>query len=227
MKISMMTLLLGSALLAGAAPAQTPQRVPATITSDSFANGVTVQNDRKVPVTVYMDYGDFDRRLGVVAPYAIATLPLPGWAVRGHESIRLFAHPEGEVEDLASEWFSLAPPARLGMIVPPWGKTYAAASEPCVPMTAVIPPEELADATLTVENPRAVMVTVFAEQGAFDVRLGQVPAHGTATLRFPRSVVGPDETVRIFVHPDGALDLASEPLDVSRGEHLGLRVPAH
>jgi hypothetical protein len=92
-------------------------------------------------------------------------------------------------------------------------------------MPAGIPPEELADATLTVENPRGVAVTVFAEQGDFDVRLGQVPAHGRVTLRFPKSVADVVDSMRIFVHPDGGVDLASETLHVKRGEHLGLRVP--
>lgn len=92
-------------------------------------------------------------------------------------------------------------------------------------MMEVIPPEELADATLTVDNPRAEPVTVFADQGPFDVRLGQVPAHSRVTLRFPKSVIAPDESIRIFVHPEGGFDLASETLDVRPAQHLGLRVP--
>lgn len=92
-------------------------------------------------------------------------------------------------------------------------------------MSAVIPPDELADATLTVENPRATSVTVFAEEGDFDVRLGQVPAHGSAPLRFPKSALRPDESIQIFVHPDFALDLASDALQAKPGAHLGLRVP--
>ena len=94
-------------------------------------------------------------------------------------------------------------------------------------MTAVIPPEDLADATLTVDNPRSEPVTVLAEQdGSIDVRLGEVPAHARATLRFPKSVVLPDGSIRVFVHPEGGSDLASETLQVRQGEHLGLRVPA-
>jgi hypothetical protein len=94
-------------------------------------------------------------------------------------------------------------------------------------MTATIPPEELADATLTVQNPRAKPVTVFAEQGSsIDVRLGQAPAHGRATLRFPKSVVRGEE-VRVFVHPEGGFDLSAQTLHVHPGEHLGLGVPLH
>jgi hypothetical protein len=207
--------------LGGVAQAQTPRRLPPSVTADTATDFVTVQNDRKVPVVVYLDWGEFDRRLGTVPAHQTARLPLPAWAVKGRDSVQVFVHPEGEVEDLASQTVALRPPGRLGVVVPPEGGFPA----PIDTMMAVIPPDEVADATLTVDNPRGVPVTVFVEQGDFDVRLGQVPAHARATLRFPKSVVFPDETVQIFVHPEGGLDLASESLQVRRGEHLGLRVP--
>jgi hypothetical protein len=213
---------LGLTMLAGAAPAQVGQRLAASVTTDTSVNTVTVQNDRKVPVTVYMDWGPFDRRLGTVGPLGTATLPLPAWAVAARERIQLFAHPEGQVDDLATEELSLQPPARLGMIVPSWGDMQPA---PTDTMMQVIPPDELADATLTVDNPRATAVTVFAENGPFDIRLGQVPAHGRVTLRFPQSAVAPDESIQVFVHPEGGVDLASGTLEVRPGQHLGLRVP--
>ncbi len=224
MKTQMATLVLGLATLASVASGQAAQRLPASVTADTSVNTVTVQNDRKVPVTVYMEYGDFDRRLGVVPALQTATLPLPPWAVEGRESIQLFVHPEGEAEDLATQEFTLEPPARLAMMVPARGNM---APAPADTMMAVIPPEELADATLTVDNPRAKLVTVYAEQGPFDVRLGQVPAHSRATLRFPKSVVLPDQSIQIFVHPEAGIDLGSETMEVRPGEHLGLRVPMH
>jgi hypothetical protein len=98
MKTLMVPLLLGLSTL-GVAPAPMAQRPPASVTG-SRDNSVTVQNNRPVPVTVYMEYGAFDRRLGIVAPQQTATLALPAWAV--NQSIRLFVHPEGEVDDLAS-----------------------------------------------------------------------------------------------------------------------------
>jgi len=224
MKTQVATLMLGLATLAGlagAAPGQTPQRPQSSATADTSVNAVTVQNDRKVPVTVYMDWGAFDRRLGTVPPFQTATLPLPAWAVDGRETVRLFVHPEGDAEDLATEELSLQPPGRLGVIVPPPGGMPMA---PRDTMIEVIPPDELADATLTVDNPRAKPVTVFAEQGPFDVRLGQVPARSRVTLRFPKSVVAPNESIQIFVHPEGGFDLTSETLQVRPGQHLGLRV---
>ena len=224
MKTQIATLMLALATLPSAAAAQGAQRLPRVVTTDTSADALTVQNDRKAPVTVYMENGPFDIRLGVVPPLQTETLPLPGWAVRGHDRVQLFAHVNGEVDDLSTQELTLRPPARLGMLIPPWGNM---ASTPADTMSAVIPPEELADATLTVDNPRAKAVTVFADQGPFDLRLGRVPAHSRATLRFPKSVVLPDQSIQIFVQPDGGVDLASETLHIQRGEHLGIRVPLH
>ena len=221
MRWPMAALALGLATLASVAPAQDTTRLPPTVIADTL-NVLTVQNQRKVPVTVYMEYGRFDRRLGVVPPFDVARLPLPEWAVRSRTRIQLFVHPEGEGRDLATHHFALRPPARLALRVPPRGGTEPA---PTDTMTEVIPPEDLAEATLTVDNARDKTVTVYAQQNRFDVRLGQVPAGGRVTLRFPKSIVHPGEFIQIFVHPDGEMDLASERLKIDRGKHLGLRVP--
>ena len=83
----------------------------------------------------------------------------------------------------------------------------------------------LAEATLTVDNPRDVAVTVFMRRGPFDTRIGRVVSHDKATLRFPKSAVGFDDSIVIFVQPDGGRDLASQTLKVKRGQHLGIQVP--
>jgi hypothetical protein len=225
MNIQMPTLMLALAALGSPASAQLAKASAPTVPSDTFANTVTVQNTRKVPVTIFLEWGQFDRRLGVVAPFETATLALPAWVVRGHETVRLFAHPEGDPEDLSTEEFSLESPGRIAMVVAPPGGLPDTPT-PTDTMSAVIPPEELADATLTVDNARNKPVTVFAEQGEFDVRLGQVPAHSRMTLRFPKSVVRSDESIELFVQPQGEADLASETMTVRKGDHLGLRVPA-
>lgn len=206
------------------AQAQAPklQPLPPSVTIDTM-NAVTVQNDRKVPVTVYLERGQFDQRLGEVPAQRTAVLPIPGWAVREHLAVKIAAHPEGADEDLETQTISLMAPARLGMVIPATGDM----PTPSDTMSEVIPPEELADATLTVDNPRDEAVTVYAEHGLFDVRLGRVPPHGRVTLPFPKSVVLPTNTLEIFVHPDGGFDLASEKLTVKPGAHLGLRVPKY
>ena len=225
MKKQTAILMLGLATLANVALGQATHAVHGVTSApsaDTTANTVTVQNDRKVAVTVYMEYGEFDRRLGVVPGLQTRTLPLPATLVRGRESVRLFAHPEGDADDLATQEIQLRPPGRVAMLIPPRGGLGQA---PADTMSAVIPPEELADATITVDNPRAVPVTVFAEQGPFDVRLGRVPAKGRVTVRFPKSVELGGESIQVFVHPEGGEDLASETLQIRKGEHVGLRVP--
>ena len=222
MKTQTAILMLGLATLPRIASGQAAQTAVPAVRADSTANTVTVQNDRKVPVTVYLEYGEFDRRLGIVPGLQTKTLPLPTTLVRGRETVQLFAHAEGDADDLATQEFELRPPGRVAMLIPSWGDMDKA---PADTMSAVIPPEELADATITVDNPRAVPVTVFAEQGPFDVRLGSVPAKSGVTLRFPKSVVVADESIQVFVHPEGGVDLSTETLRIRKGEHLGLRVP--
>lgn len=223
MRSRMVVLALGVGTLAGALPAQVPQpqRLPPTVTVDTL-NAVTVQNNRGVPVTVYLEHGPFDRRLGVVQPFDMKALSLPGWAVRGRLRVQLFVHPEGEANDLSTQVFSLEPPARIAMVVPPRGGM----PTPPDTMTEMIPPEEMANATLTVDNARDRRVIVYARQGRFDVRLGEVAAKGRATLRFPKAVLLPSDEIVLFVHPEGGFDLSSQTLRVKKGEHIGLRVPA-
>lgn len=223
MRPRLTVLVIGLGALVRVSAAQQPPRLPPVRTTDSSVNALTVQNERKVPVTIYVDYGRFDRRLGVVPPFNTVTLPIPAWAVQGRTRVQLFAHPEGETDDLASRAFTLAPPGRLAMVIPARGTMPAPL--PGDTMTAVLPPEALSDATLTVDNPRATAVTVFADAGNYAVRLGRVPARTRATLRFPRSVVLPDQSVRVFVDPDGGSDLGSQLLHIRAGQHLGLRVP--
>jgi hypothetical protein len=213
MRTTTLALALGLATLSGVAAAQAPQsmpqRMPAAAVTDEATNTLTVQNDRKVPVAVTMEYGDFDYELGTVPPFGSAALPLPGWAVKGRATVRLFAHPENQVGDLESDEFTLQPPARLALEVRPWG--YVPPPDPRDTMTAVIPPAEQNDATLTVDNPRADAVT----------------AHSRVTLRFPDALVGEDASLQLFVRPARGFDLAGDLMEVDPGDHLGLRVPAH
>jgi hypothetical protein len=209
------------ATLAGTAPMHSQQPLLAAAT-DTSTNVVTLQNNRSVPVTVYLEYGRFDRRLGVVPAMQTATLPLPEGLLEGRATIQLFAHPEGE-NDLAAQEFTIQPNVRLSMIVPARGEMSQANRGR---MHADIPPEELSDATVTVDNPRVTPVTIFAEQGDFDLRIGQVPAHSRATLKLPKSVILPSNSIKLFVHPENGFDLGSQMFGVSPGDHLGLKVPA-
>lgn len=223
MKRAWMVSTLGALAVAQVASAQVTQQLPPRVTIDT-QSVLMVRNQRKVPVTVYLDYGPFDRRLGVVKSLGIDTLRLPEYATRGRFQVRLFVHPDGEVADLATQSLTLTTPARLLLVIPEWGKMPPAPEDT---MTEVLPPEVLDDATLTVDNPQAKAVTIFASHPPFDVRLGRIDAGGRATLRFPKSVVGPGRSVSIIIHPDGGHDLASQVMVVKPGEHLGLRVPKY
>ena len=215
-------LMLGVGLLARVASAQVPQphRLPATITIDTV-NAVTVRNDRKVPVSVYLDVGTLDRRLGVVPARDTRSLSLPGWALKRGLRVQLFVHADGESGFLSTPAFSLEEPMRIALVVPAWGEMAALPDT----MTERLAPDVAADATLTVDNGRDRRLTVYARQGLSDVRLGEVPANGRATLRFPKSVVLPSQSIALFVQPEGGLNRSSPKLEVKRGDHLGLRVP--
>lgn len=183
---------------------------------------VRVQNDKKVPVTVFIDRGEFDVRVGVVGPMQTATLKLPSWVVNGGSDVQLFVQPEGG-NDLESQDFPVHPGVQLGVLVPSGDRLWS--SEPAAAkMTAVIPPNELSATTLTVENERPVSVVMYVDQGDFDVRLGTVAANSTATLTLPQWIVSRRESVEIFAHPVNGQDLESTRLDLRKGEHLGLRV---
>lgn len=180
---------------------------------------VTVQNNLAVPVSVFVEYGALDRRLGIVEALTVDTLRLPEWMVEQHESIQLFAErPDGMA--MASGWFECGPGQHWAMMVP--GGEPMAAPE----MKAQIPIEELAETTLTVENPGDLDATIFAEEGPFEVRLGRVAAGDAATLSIPRTLVSDHDELVIFVQREGTFDLTSHTLKLKKGEHLGLRIPA-
>jgi len=81
--------------------------------------------------------------------------------------------------------------------------------------------------TLTVQNNRNVPVTVFAERGDLDIRIGEVPALRTTTMPMPNWVTDEGDELQIFVHPEGGMDLNAEVFDVHAGAHLALEVPTN
>lgn len=80
--------------------------------------------------------------------------------------------------------------------------------------------------TVTVDNARAVPVVVYLERGEFDTRLGTVPAHAKQSLDLPRYAVE-EGSVRIFVHPEGGFDLATQDLTLSKGGNVDVYVPTN
>jgi hypothetical protein len=78
---------------------------------------VTVVNPRNVPVTLLMEHGRFDTRIGTVPAASEKTLSLPGWIANEEDAVELFIHPEGGV-DLTSQTFQLTPGAHFLLKVP-------------------------------------------------------------------------------------------------------------
>lgn len=214
-----------TALACTATLASTPTRAQAMTPAARTAARATiqVQNDRKVPITVFIERGDFDVRLGKVAAMRTATLNLPDWVVTGNAKVEIFVHPDGET-DLASQSFDVTPGAKLGMIVQP-GDMPAWSPSPDDSMSAVLDCGDLKATTVTVENPRKEDVTVYVEQGDFDIRLGSVHAGQTKTLRIPETIAEKQDDVELFVSPEHGLDLSSQAFQLTRGVHLGLKVP--
>lgn len=190
---------------------------PLLAQQSTTAPAVTVQNDFPDAVTVFLEHGLFDRRLGVVDGLSTRTLSLPPWLVGHGADVRLFVVRKSG-EELASEDFAFEPDHPVAMIVP------APAPAEAVEY-ANLPLDELARTTLTVTNDRDVDVVVYAqEREVFDIRLGTVPAHSVKTLDLPASAVREDQSVRVVVHPLRGFDLESYPLQIHRREHLALRL---
>lgn len=217
-------LVIGVAILTCASDAaaqgtQPPTRLPTTRVTGDTANILSVQNDRASAVTLYVEAGAFDRRLGVVAAGKTSTLPLPAWAVKGQRNVQIFARADGEATDLVTQSFPLGGVNRLGMLIPP-----REGLANCDSLGISLSKEELAATTLTVANERKTLVTVYAEHGTYSVRLGDVPAGDQVNLRFPRSIVQGDNTIKVFARPAGGLDLATQALRLKGGDHLAMRI---
>lgn len=175
-----------------------------------------VQNNFEERVEVFIEAGRFDRRIGDVEPLSTAEIPLPEWVVERHDSVELFVAREGI--DLETQAFEVQPGERIGLVVPP--------PEPrSRQMSVNLPPEQLSEATLTVENQRAEEMVIFAEEDElFEVRLGTVAPNTTATFEFPASVVSTYNAITVLVEPPGGREMESYPLQLEEGEHLGLRL---
>jgi hypothetical protein len=217
------TMILGLAVLSSAAAAQStmqpPRQLPTTKITADTSNYLAVQNDRASTVTVYARVGAFDRRLGTVAAGQMSTIPIPTWAVSGETSLKVFARADGEDFDLVTQTFPLRGAKRLGLLIPPRGGL-ASSDSLLVKMNA----DKLAATTITLNNGRNKPVTVFAEQGIYSVRLGEVRAGEQATLRVPKSLIARDNTIRVFVRPAGGTDQVTQLLQLKQGEHVGIRM---
>lgn len=189
-------------------------------TSD-LSGSVVVQNDRNVPVTVYVENGSLDTKIGTVDALHTATLPLPSW-VTSKPNVSFAIHPARGL-DLEANAFDVHPGVRLGLVVRNPGDGWVGESPAAPRLTASLPPSELGRATVTIENGRKSDELVLLERGSFETRLGTVAANSTETFLIPPGLVGTE--AQIVLHSRKGEDLESASLVVRAGEHLGVRVP--
>ena len=168
---------------------------------------------------VYVERDFFDTRLGTVGPHTRQALALPPFVTVGSE-VQVFVHPEGGT-DMASTVFTEDPGNEMVIEVPASNEGYIS---PPAPET--IPEAGVSGTTVTVQNPRTVPVTLFAEQGQFDLRIGTVPANSERTLPIPDRIADEGQIAELFIHPEGGVDLTSQIFDLSSGAHFLLKVPA-
>ena len=78
---------------------------------------MTVENPRNDKVTVYVEYGDFDTKIGTVPADGIITLDIPAWLTRDQQDVTVFLHPHNGL-DLETGQFTLKKGAHLEVKVP-------------------------------------------------------------------------------------------------------------
>ena len=98
-------------LLGGTSPAP---RAPAPKDSAAMTL-VVVQNDRRVPATVYLERGDEDIRLGVVGAFGDTTLRIPDYLADGEA--RFFVEPAGEIDESTS-LIDIERGKHVGLVIP-------------------------------------------------------------------------------------------------------------
>lgn len=183
---------------------------------------VTVDNTRDVPVVVYLERGQFDRRLGMVGARSTGVLPLPGWLENG-EKIRFTVHPEGQFDLTTEDQHKVRVGHSIYLFVPRNDVGFVASRTPA---PATIPNPGVDAATVTVDNARSHPVVVFLENGDFDTRIGTVGPHSDETFSLPKALTEDRPTVDIFVHVEGGQDLHSETFAIAKRAHLMVKVNA-
>jgi hypothetical protein len=80
--------------------------------------------------------------------------------------------------------------------------------------------------TLLVQNDRSTAVTVYTRSGAFDRRLGIIPAGKVASIALPAWATDGETQLKVFARADGeGADLVTQTLPLRGTSRLGLLVP--
>jgi len=110
-------MLITAALLASAIATANPHRHHAVTNDSADVTMVEVQNDRKVPVTVYAQDSWGEVKLGVVPADSTVTLRVRNTLV-GRGDIDFFVQPRGQPEE-ETGYLDVRLGERLGIVVPP------------------------------------------------------------------------------------------------------------
>ena len=212
---------LGSLFVAGATLALgtlvTPGLVSAVGPPARHAPTLTVQNDRPVPVDVYVERGDFDMRVGTVPADREGVLPLPAYLENG-ENVRIVIHPKHGL-DLESPDVSIPMSGTLPVLVPLNNLGYRPQPHDVIPTPG---PDAT---TLTVENSRDQPVDIYVQRGEFDTHLGTVEPLHFRTFDLPPSLAREEADVQVFVLPRSGFELSSPFFLLTPHAHLEVKVP--
>ena len=152
---------------------------------------ITVQNNRDEAVTIYLDTGPFEQKLGTIEPLTMATFPLP-WTVRGKETVKFLIQPKGEL--------GLQAQASVREVVPRFSLMLDEESKLSL-RTAQAMTTGTSETLITVENDRDEAADVLVVHGMHEHRLGRVAGESTQTFRLTGHEEG--EQGRIVLVPVG------------------------
>jgi ribosomal protein L21E len=212
----------GGLLLAGATFALCGVAAPTPAWADSppprSDTQIKVQNDRPVPVDVYVQDDYFDTKVGTVAPDRVTSLDVPKY-LEGHH-VQIFVRPAIGLE-LETPEVVLPTRGHLDILVPDNDVGYVVQRE----TDEVMPSPGANTTTLTVSNPRDDAVRVVVERGEFDTTIGTVAPDHIRTFDLPASLTREPQDVRVFVVPNDGFELGSQYFMLRPHAHLVVRVP--
>lgn len=203
------TLVVGTMVTPGpvSAAGRPPQRKALT---------VTVQNDRPVPVDVYLEQGALDLNLGSVQADREGVLALPTWLDRD-EDVRILIHPT-EGLDLESPDLEVPVSGTIPVLVPLNNTGWRPQPRDMIPNPGKA-------TTITVDNQRDQAVDVYVERGEFDTDLGTVEPLHFRTFDLPKALAREEADVQVYIHPKAGFDMASQYFLLKPHDHLEVKVP--
>jgi hypothetical protein len=178
-----------------------------------------VQNNRDVPVDVYLDTSPVDMHVGTIAPFQSAMMTIPSWVVRKEGTLDVVAIPEGQIPLKGRAELQEGGP-NFALVVPPTEDQDVKVSAPS--LAELLYPQDMTGATVTVRNDGHHKADVFVQAGAFDSKLGVVPGNSVMTFRVPDHFVGMSSEVVVAPH-EGSV-LTSQAVHLDEGHHVSVTV---